>query len=513
MTTSSSQPIEKALPWPVQRGEAGTQASSYLRATILIVVVLTIVRLVALRFSAVDLFYDEAQYWSWSRGIALGSYTHAPVLAWIISAASHVCGNDEWCVRAPSSLLYAGTSLVVYAIGRRLYDERAGFWAALSIALATGVVFSSRIISTDVPLLFCWAVALWAYVSLLIEPSKRWGLLLGLAVGLGMLAKYAMIYFLPGMALAALFSRRARLLFKRPEVWLALLVAILVVAPNIAWNASNGFATVEHTGDIVLGDPSHPSVMRVLEFLSTQFAVFSPVIFAVMIIATCRLGSSALVEQDRILIALFIPALAIVAVFAFFVKANANWAAASLVSGAVLTGALLSRRNAKGWMALSVAIGVGLQAALVTTDAIADRLAIPHVANPYRRTMGWRQYAQAVDDMARRSGAKSIVTDSRADFAALQYYLRGRPEQVLWWRPTTVPNFALKDALTASSPEPILYPSACASLARVHETYAKIEPLGPVAVPITKIARDGERVFYGFRLSGPRGPTPPFTGC
>jgi hypothetical protein len=72
MTTSSSQPIEKALPWPVQRGEAGTQASSYLRATILIVVVLTIVRLVALRFSAVDLFYDEAQYWSWSRGVVLG---------------------------------------------------------------------------------------------------------------------------------------------------------------------------------------------------------------------------------------------------------------------------------------------------------------------------------------------------------------------------------------------------------------------------------------------------------
>jgi 4-amino-4-deoxy-L-arabinose transferase-like glycosyltransferase len=136
MTTSSSQSIEKALPWPARRGEAGTQAS-YLRATILIVVVLTIVRLVALRFSVVDLFSDEAQYWSWSRELALGYYTKPPLLAWIISAASHVCGNDEWCVRAPSSLLYAGTSLVVYAIGRRLYDERAGFWAALSIALAT----------------------------------------------------------------------------------------------------------------------------------------------------------------------------------------------------------------------------------------------------------------------------------------------------------------------------------------------------------------------------------------
>jgi hypothetical protein len=154
-----------------------------------------------------------------------------------------------------------------------------------------------------------------------------------------------------------------------------------------------------------------------------------------------------------------------------------------------------------------------MQIALVATDAVADRLDIPHLANPYRRSMGWRQYAEAVDDVARRSGAKSIVTDSRADFAALQYYLRGRPEQVLWWRPISVPNFSLKDALTQASPEPILYASACASLARVRQTYAKIEPLGPVAVPITEVPRDGERVFYGFRLSGPRGPIPPFTGC
>jgi hypothetical protein len=315
------------------------------------------------------------------------------------------------------------------------------------------------------------------------------------------------------MAIAALFSRRARLLFTRREVWLALLVAVLVIAPNIAWNASNGFATVEHTGDIVLGDPVHPSVMRVLEFLSTQFIVFSPVIFAVMIIATFRLGSSALIEQDRILVALFLPPLLIVAGFAFWVKANGNWAAASVISGAVLTGALLSRRDARGWMRLSVAIGVVMQVAFIGTDAIADRLAIPHVANPYRRTMGWRQYAQAIGDLARRSGAKSIVTDSRGDFAALQYYLRDRPEQVLWWRPASVPTFGLKDALTQSSPEPILYPSACGDLARVREVYAKVEPLGSVAVPITKVARDGERVFYGFLLGGLRGPLPPFTGC
>src|ERR1700722_7432043 len=166
---------------------AQSAAPAYLRATILIVAALTILRLVALKFSAVDLFFDEAQYWSWSRELALGYYTKPPLLAWVIAAARHVCGDAEWCVRAPSPLFYAGTTLAAYAIGRRLYDERAGFWAALLTALAPGAIFSARIISTDVPLLFFWSLALLAYVNMLDRPSKRWAIVLGVSIGLGML--------------------------------------------------------------------------------------------------------------------------------------------------------------------------------------------------------------------------------------------------------------------------------------------------------------------------------------
>jgi 4-amino-4-deoxy-L-arabinose transferase-like glycosyltransferase len=135
-----TQAIGDQLAWPRPRVAAGAQPS-YLSATILIVAGVTVLRLVGLRFSVVDLFFDEAQYWAWSRDLALGYYTKPPLLAWIISAATHVCGDAEWCVRAPSPLFHAATSLAVYAIGRRLYDERAGFWAALLTVLGTGIVF------------------------------------------------------------------------------------------------------------------------------------------------------------------------------------------------------------------------------------------------------------------------------------------------------------------------------------------------------------------------------------
>ena len=413
VTPSAAQTIGDASPWPHQQQGSDAQ-SSYLLATVAIVVAITVVRLIGLRFSSVDLFYDEAQYWSWSRDLALGYYTKPPLLAWVIAAAEHVCGSDEWCVRAPSPIFHAATSITVYAIGRRLYDERAGFWAALLTVLSTGVVFSARIISTDVPLLFFWALALLAYAHLLAGPSRRWAVVLGVSIGLGLLAKYAMIYFLPGMALAALFSKRARLLFAHSDVWLALLIATLVLAPNLAWNASNSFATFQHTGGLVIGEPVRPSLMRGLEFLGAQFGVFGPIAFAVMVIATVRLGSPALIEQDRILIAFFIPALAIVIGFAITVKAYENWAAVSFVSGVVVAAALLSRRNAGIWMWISVVIGIVTQVALIGTDAVADRLALPHISNPYRRTIGWRQYAEAAGRTSRGRQARRRSSASRA---------------------------------------------------------------------------------------------------
>src|SRR3569833_1598434 len=157
--------------------------------------VLTAIRIAGLHASSVDLYMDKTQYWAWSRELAFGYFSKPPLLAWIIAATDPFCGSGEACVRVAYPLLHFATALIVYAIAKELYDERTAAWSAFAYSLAPGVVFSARIVSTDVPLLLCWAVALLAYVKLLPGPSWRWSITLGVALGLGMLAKYAMIYF------------------------------------------------------------------------------------------------------------------------------------------------------------------------------------------------------------------------------------------------------------------------------------------------------------------------------
>ena len=107
-------------------------------------------------------------------------------------------------------------------MARQLYDAQVAFYAALTIALATGAAFSARIISTDVPLLFFWALALLAYVKLLDGGGMRWSVLLGVALGLGLMAKYAMIYFVLGVALAAVLDAGRAGDAADPALWLAL---------------------------------------------------------------------------------------------------------------------------------------------------------------------------------------------------------------------------------------------------------------------------------------------------
>lgn len=495
-------------------GSAAPPGLSF-RAATLIVCALTVVRLVGLRVSSVDLFFDESQYWSWSRDLAFGYFSKPPLLPWLIAAAEHVCGPSEACIRSPAPLMGLATSLLAGATGRLLYDARTGFWAAMLAAFGTGSVFSARIMSTDVPVVLFWALALFAYVRLLQKTDWRWAVVLGIAIGAGLLAKYAMVYFLAGLVVAAAFEKRARALLVGRELRLALGVAVIVVSPNILWNATNGFLTFRHAGDAVVGEPIEPSVMRPLEFLAAQFAVFGPAVFGVAIAAVIALlgreSSKRLLPADRILLGFALPPLVVVTVTASLVHAYANWGAAAFIPLAVLAAAILVRRNLSILLWASLALGLAAQIALIGADAFATSIRLPFLSkpNPYFRTLGWNGYGRAVGQLARKLGASTIASDTRAEVASLLYYWRDQPEQILAW-PTVedLPGFDLTRGLTAAAPQPVLFVSQCSEVDRLEQFYAKVTPLGIFASddPVP-------RGFAAFTLNEPRGPIGPLAPC
>ena len=181
------------------------------KAALIVVGAIALVRFIALFVTPLELYPDEAQYWLWSRKLDFGYWSKPPMVAWLIALTTGIGGDDEPWVRLSSLLLQVGAALALFQVGKRLYDGRTGFWAAVVWSVMPGVQLSSGVVSTDAGLLCFLSLALWAYVVLWrgatgLKPA----LALGAALGLAFLSKYAALYFLIGLALHAAVDPAAR---------------------------------------------------------------------------------------------------------------------------------------------------------------------------------------------------------------------------------------------------------------------------------------------------------------
>ncbi len=493
---------------------AGTECvhdgARWLPALLAVLGALLAVRLFALSLNATDLFFDEAQYWSWSLKPAFGYYSKPPLIAWIIRAAGDACGVSEFCVRLPSPIIHTATALTIYSVAAHLYGRRTGFWSAVVFATLPGVSLSAGIISTDVPLLFFWAVALYGFVRL-IDTDRWWPPgLLGVALGLGLNAKYAMVYFVISAGLAILVLPERRHMLRDARIYVAVAIGLLLIAPNLAWNAENSFATFAHTADNAnwTGPLLNPG--KALEFFGAQFGVFGPILFGSLLVITVRAWRQGLPAPDRLLLAFALPVIIIVTVQAFLSRAHANWAAVSYVSATVLVTATLIREVSWRWLKASLALHVAILVAIGLATAMAGSFRLPGGGDPFARTLGWRAVAEetaAVLAAARGAGRPfgAVLTDDRAVTAELIYYMRDEPTPVFAWhergtRPRD--HYELSRPYAKGSPEPVLLVSLRRSAGRIGERFAVAVPM--VTSEVQAGAGPARRVTF-FKLEGFKG--------
>jgi 4-amino-4-deoxy-L-arabinose transferase-like glycosyltransferase len=420
-------------------------------------------RIIALSMNATDLFFDEAQYWSWSLTPDFGYYSKPPLIAWLIHGATEVCGHSEFCVRLPSPIVHTLTALVIFLIARHLYGTATGVLAGLAFATLPGVSLSAGIISTDVPLLFFWALALYALI--LLRESRSWwpALMLGLALGGGLNAKYAMIWFVLCLAVYLVATPRDRWLARDPRLWAAAAIGIALIIPNVLWNQAHKFATLSHTADNANWQGHLLNPGKALEFFGAQFGVFGPILFAGLLIVVWRAWRDGVPNADRFLLAFALPVLVIITLQALISRAHANWAAVSYVAATVLVIATMVRDLDWVWMRRSMVLHVVVLLALIAGTIFAGRFALPNGVDPFARTLGWREVAAATRQQlaeARAAGRPfaAVLTDDRAVTAELLYYMRDEPTPVRAWRdgPTPHDHYELTRAYDGTPAGPVL---------------------------------------------------------
>ncbi len=425
---------------------------------LLLLGILLVVRITILYFSPTDLFFDEAQYWSWSEDLAFGYYSKPPLIAWLIGLSTSICGSTEFCIRLPSPIINMGTSLLVYWLGQRVYSTQIGFWSALTFATMPGVTISSSLISTDVPLLFFWALALLAFANMVqlggasdthsadapARPVKRsWGpaVLLGLALGLGLNAKYAMAFFIMCAGLYIFVTPSRWWLLRDPRLYFAAVLGALLLVPNALWNFEHGFATLTHTADNANWSDLSLHPLKALEFIGAQFGVFGPILCIGLITIIWRAWFEGLNDADRFMTAFVLPVLIVIAAQALLSRAHANWAATAYVAATVLVVATLIRRREWHWLKGSLAAHIMGAILFGIGTMLAGRIDYPGDRSPFERVLGWSELAKTTRQILKTApdtGAPiaAILTNDRAISAELLYYLRDDPIPLYAWRIT-----------------------------------------------------------------------------
>lgn len=231
---------------------------------------------------------DEAYYWIWGQHLSWSYFDHPPLDGWLQGLVAAIFGWSNFSVRLLTWLSLAGTLWILWLWSRLLApDDRAGwFWQAAVLFLAMPIIFTMSSFAYHDHLLIFFIVAT-TYVFHGFARDWEAGMrawpklfLAAVLLGLATLTKYNGIFLGLGLAAWILWRPKLRGLYLTPRLWLAALLAVLIQAPVIYWNLTEGWASFRYhfTERDHLGW-DHPNPRQILDFLGAMVVSMSPVVF------------------------------------------------------------------------------------------------------------------------------------------------------------------------------------------------------------------------------------------
>jgi hypothetical protein len=188
---------------------------------------------------------DELNFIEDGRHLAWGYIDCPPFTPFVAHVAELLFGTSLVGIRffpaLTQGLVLILTGLMVKRMGgRRWAIIIAAAGAAISaVSLSQGSIF--MYVSFD---FLWWVVAAYGVVSLLKTGDARWWLLIGAALGLGMITKLTMTFLVVGVVAGVLLTPARRYL-KSPWLWAGAGLALLIFLPNLIWMAEHDFISLQ----------------------------------------------------------------------------------------------------------------------------------------------------------------------------------------------------------------------------------------------------------------------------
>jgi len=342
---------------------------------------------------------DELQVLSDAQHLGWGFVAVPPVTPFLERVSLSLFGLSLVGLRLFSVLAQAAAIVVSGLMARELGGRRlAQVTAAVAVALSPLPIFEGTEFQYTTFDFLWWVLIAYFAIRLLKSENPRWWLAIGAVIGVGLLTKYSILFFVAGL-LGGLALTRARRAFLSGWFWGGAGLALLIFLPNLIWQAHHGFVSYHFLQHIHARDVREG---RAEDFLLYQFLYCANVVAAPLWLA----GLIAFLRSGRYRMLAWVYLIS----FALFWlgKGRFYYEAAAypmlLAMGAVAAERWLARLPRPGRLAIASVFFTGLAAygayvcaALVplASSGPLKQFALKH-SGDLREEIGWNQLVRAV---------------------------------------------------------------------------------------------------------------------
>ena len=249
---------------------------------------------------------DELYIMDCSKHLAFGYADMPPLTPFFAKLTIILLGETLQGLRSFPALL---SSIIVFLTGL-ITKEMGGKTFAQILASLTIIVSPIYLVAgtqfQTIPVdQFFWVLTCYLFIRYINTNNQRLWLLIGLVVGLGLLAKYS-ISFLAFAIFIGISTSKQKKLFTGKWIWFGTLIGLFIFLPNIIWQFRNGFPVFEHLQALRKEEST-----STLKFLIEQIIIINPLTLPIWIAGILFIIFSELVRKYRILVWIyFIPFLA-----------------------------------------------------------------------------------------------------------------------------------------------------------------------------------------------------------
>ena len=190
---------------------------------------------------------DELYYLTCGWHPALGYVDFPPLVPLLARLETGLLGVSPWTLRVLPSLLggflVALSGLYVRRLGGSVRLQAVALLSAVAAPFLLGSNWVFQTVTFDQ---VTWMVAMYWFLCLLLDRRPRYWVYLGVTLGIGLEVKYTIVGLIAGIGIAVLLTPSLRNELRTRYPWIAAALALLIWAPNLAWQVVEGFPTLAY---------------------------------------------------------------------------------------------------------------------------------------------------------------------------------------------------------------------------------------------------------------------------